>query len=278
MTTRNTPRRAAALAGWLMLGLLAPGASAQEANLSEAATQPPKGRITLREQVRFTRYELEDRDIDRLVINTRVTLGLTGSLAAVADIPVVRERDRSDPSRNEAGLGDVSVALKWRFWQHDTGPIETRRLAAIGGLRAPTGTDALSSDGVDPFVGLVFTMVEGRHGVNAAARYLFATDGLDSPISAGMGRDDWLALETSYLYRLSPSAYTNETAGSLYAAVESFVDYETNGDTEWRLAPGLLWEARRWAAEASVILPVAESIDRRAETDWGLALGLRVLF
>ncbi|MCC5824240.1 MAG: transporter [Phycisphaerales bacterium] len=278
MTTGTHARRALALAGWLALGLAAPGAHAQEANLSEAATQPPKGRITFREQVRFTRYELDDRDIDRLVLNTRLTLGLTGALAAVADIPAVRERDRSDSAANAAGLGDISLGLKWRFWQHDTGPIETRRLAALGGVRLPTGSGDLSTDGVDPFLGLVFTMVEGRHGVNAAARYQFATDGLENPVSAGMGRDDLLTIETSYLYRLSPAAYTSDTAGSFYAVIESFVDYETNGDTEWRLAPGLLWEARRWAAEASVILPAARDIDHRAETKWGLALGVRVLF
>lgn len=281
MTGTRRTRRAVALAGLMALGMHAGAAHAQEANLSVAATQPAKGRITWREQVRFTRYGLPDRDIDQLVINTRLTLGLTGSVSAWADLPVVAERDRSDAAPNTNGLGDISLGLKWRFWQHDTGAIETRRLAVYGGVSLPSGEEGLSSDGVDPFVGLVYTMVHERHGVNASARYRVSTEGTDAPlgpIGPGMGDADLLTLETSYLYRLSPASYAEETSGSLYAVVESFVDYETNGDIEWRIAPGILWEARRWAAEASVILPAASDIDGRAETEFGLAAGIRVLF
>lgn len=253
-------------------------ASAQEAALSEAATQPAKGHFTWREQVRWTRYDAQGQDVDQLVINTRLTLGLTGKTSAVLDIPVV---DRSGPTGagfDDQGVGDLRIGLKHRFWQHDRGTIETERLAAYGGVRLPTGADGISTDGVDPYIGLVYTRVHGRHGINASARYQLSTDGVASPVAAGTGPDDLLTLETSYLYRLSPSAYTGDTEGSLYAAVESFVDYETNGDIEWRLAPGLLWEARRWAAEVNVILPVARSIDNRARTEWGWAAGIRVLF
>ena len=240
MSSTNRTRRAVALAGLMAVGTCVNGAAGQEANLSVAATQPAKGSITWREQVRFTRYELSDRDIDQLVVNTRLTLGLTGAVSAWADVPVIAERDRSDMAPNNNGLGDVSLGLKWRFWQHDTGAIETKRLAAFGGVSLPTGEEGLSSDGFDPFVGLVYTMVHGRHGVNASARYRVNTDGTDAalgPIGAGMG-----------------------------------------SDAEWRIAPGLLWEARRWAAEVSVILPAASDIEERAETEFGLVAGIRVLF
>ncbi len=262
----------------LLTGLTPAPAAAQEANLSLAATQPAKGRITFREQVRFARYEHDDGDTDRWVLNTRLTLGLTGALSAVADVPAVRERGRGPDGEHHAGLGDVSIGLKWRFWQHDTGAIETNRLALTGGVRLPSGADGLSSGGVDPFVGLVFTTVRGRHGLNASAQYLVTTDGRDDPVAPGMGSADLLTLETSYLYRLSPSAYTPETEASLYAVAESFVDYETNGDAEWRIAPGLLYEARRWAAELSVILPVATDVERRSEFGHGFAAGVRILF
>jgi hypothetical protein len=275
MPTNKMTRRALALAG---LAWACAPATAQEANLSEAATQPAKGRITWREQLVFTRYELGDRDVDQFVLNTRLTLGLSGRLSAVLDVPLIDEQDSFDGARDHQGLGDLSLGLKYRFWQRDQGPIETQRLAMIGGVRLPTGDNGLSSGGVDPYVGLVFTKVHGRHGLNAAARFQLGSDGQASPIAAGMGNADLFTLETSYLYRLSPAAYSGDTIGSLYAAAESFVDYETNGDLEWRIAPGLLWEARRWAAELSVILPVARSIEHRARTDWGLAVGVRVLF
>lgn len=275
MTTRDNTRRAIGLGG--LMALCAAGATAQEAALSWAATQPAKGRITLREQFQYTRYDTDDGDVEKFMLNTRISLGLSGRLSASMDIPVGRER-AVDGSDSTAGLGDISLGLKYRFWQHDTGAIETNRLSVFGGARLPSGMDDLSSGGVDPYVGLVFTRVQGRHGVNAAARYLWTTDGLDDPVSAGMGDADLLTLETSYLFRFSPAEYAADTVGAWYAVVESFVDYETNGDIEWRLAPGILWEARRWAAEASVILPAAQDIDRGGETEWGFAAGVRVLF
>lgn len=275
MTTLNGTRRAALLGG--LTALCAGGAAAQEAALSWAATQPAKGRITLREQFQYTRYDTDDGDVEKFMLNTRVSLGLSGRLSASLDIPMGRER-AVDGSESTAGLGDISLGLKYRFWQHDTGAIETNRLSVFGGARLPSGKDDLSSGGVDPYLGVVFTRVQGRHGINAAARYLWTTDGLDDPVSAGMGDADLLTLETSYLFRFSPAEYAADTVGAWYAVVESFVDYETNGDIEWRLAPGILWEARRWAAEASVILPAAQDIDRRGETEWGFAAGVRVLF
>jgi len=275
MSQRSNTRRAIGLGG--LMALCVSGAAAQEAALSWAATQPAKNRITLREQFMYTRYDTDAGDVEKFTLNTRVSLGLSGRLSASMDIPVGRER-AVDGGESTSGLGDISLGLKYRFWQHDTGAIETNRLSVFGGARLPSGTDDLSSGGVDPYVGLVFTRVQGRHGVNAAVRYLWTTDGLDDPVSAGMGDADLLTLETSYLFRFSPAEYAADTVGAWYAVVESFVDYETNGDAEWRLAPGILWEARRWAAEASVILPAAQDIERRGETEWGLALGVRVLF
>lgn len=275
MTTVINPRRAFVLAGaW---GVCA-GAHAQEAPLSEAATQPAKGHVTLREQLRFTRYEVDGRDVDQVVANTRLTLGLTGSLSLAADLPLAWQESQGDARGDARGLGDVRVGLKWRFWQQDTGAIGTRRLALTGGLRLPTGAEAFTSDGWDPFAGLVYTMVQGRHGFNAAAVYQASTEGVADPLGPGMGGDDLLTIETSYLYRLAPASYGADTAGSWYGVIESFVDLEANGDAEWRLAPGVLYEARRWAAEASVILPAASDIEERAETGFGVALGVRVLF
>lgn len=283
MPSLINPRRAAAPAGmvaaFLLPVMLCGGeALAQEAPLSWAATQPAKGRFTVREQFFYTEYDTDAGDVDRSVLNTRVTLGLSGVLSATADIPFISEQADAPGVEDFTGLGDISLSLKWRFWQNDTGAIETQRLALIGGVRAPTGDAGLSSGGVDPFVGAVFTMVHGRHGINAAGRYLLTTDGRSDPLTAGMGDADLLSLEASYLFRLSPASYGTESAGSLYAVVESFVDYETNGDAEWRVAPGLLWEARRWAAEASVILPLASDLQGRARGDLGVAVGLRLLF
>jgi hypothetical protein len=259
------------------IGLCAPISQAQESALSLAATQPAKGRVTWREQVRFERYELGTEEIDQFTIDTRLTYGLTKDIALTLNVPTIM-RDRENSIDDQSGLGDTTLSLKWRFWQHDPGPIDTNRLALFAGVRMPSGTDGLSTDGWDPTLGLIFTRVSGRHGINAALTYTLSTEGLASPISAGTGSDDLLTLETSYLYRLAPSEYTSETEASWYLSVESFFDYETNGDFAWRVAPGILYEARRFTVELSPILPVIDEIDLRAELDWGLAFGVRVLF
>ncbi|MCA9276250.1 MAG: hypothetical protein KDA29_09510 [Phycisphaerales bacterium] len=250
---------------------------AQESALSLAATQPAKGRITWREQARFERYELNGEQIDQFTIDTRLTYGLRKDVALTLNVPTIL-RDRENGIADQDGLGDSTLSLKWRFWQNDPAPIDTNRLALLAGVRLPTGTDGLSSDGWDPMLGLIFTRVADRHGINAALTYQVSTDGLAGPIVAGTGSDDLLTLETSYLYRLAPGAYTSETAASWYLTIESFVDYETNGDIAWRVAPGLLYEAKRFTLEFSPVLPIADDIDHRGELDWGLALGLRVLF
>lgn len=250
---------------------------AQESALSLAATQPAKERITWREQLRFERYELSGEQIDQFTLDTRLTYGLRKDMALTLNVPTV-VRDRENGLDDQDGLGDTTLALKWRFWQQDPGPIDTNRLALVAGVRMPTGTDGLSTGGWDPMVGLIFTKVADRHGLNASLTYRVSTDGLANPISAGTGSADLLTLESSYLYRLSPSEYTSESKASWYVTVESFVDYETNGDVAWRVAPGLLYEARRFAVELSPIVPVIDDIEHRGELDWGLALGVRVLF
>ena len=257
---------------------IAPPAMAQLAPLTEAATQPAKGRITWRQSLSYTQFELAGREIEQFETSTNLSYGITGELSASLTFSYVDRNGTGASAYDQAGLSDTDLRLKWRFWQHDPGAIDTNRLALVGGLRLPTGTDGLSSDGYDPYVGLTFTKVQGRHGFNASAFLLITSDGQSAPIEAGMGPADLLTVESSYLFRLLPAAYTSETNGSLYAVVESIADYEMNGDFAWRLAPGILWEAKRYALELSVIVPVAREIDHRAETDWGISAGLRVLF
>ena len=54
--------------------------------------------------------------------------------------------------------------------------------------------------------------------------------------------------------------------------------YETNGDHEILLAPGVMYEARSFAVELSVQLPLLQEIDHRPKTDFTVTLGLRMLF
>lgn len=97
-------------------------------------------------------------------------------------------------------------------------------------------------------------------------------------VNPGDTTDDVLNLDASYLFRLAPATYGEEFAASLYAVLELNTVYETNGDAEAFLSPGLLYEAPRFAIEAAVQLPVAQDLAHRPEREYVVTLGLRLLF
>jgi hypothetical protein len=179
----------------------------------------------------------------------------------------------------DTGIGDLMLQGKWRIHQHDFGPIDTSRFSIIAGLEIPTFDNHFSTEGVNPIIGGVYTHVQGRHGFNIAAQYKFNTgSGTQFNLGGGLGSADALFYDASYLYRLSPAEYTPDTLGAWYALIELNGIYETNGDNEISLTPGIMYEARTWTIEAGVRIPVWQDLDRRPETRFEVIAGLRLLF
>lgn len=258
---------------------------AQEAINTPAATQPAKGKVYLRQQLRFVRFGSDpsdlDRDIDQVTFLNRIALGLTGSLSLSLDVPLTyRDTDRPGPGNDDThfGVNDLTLMAKWRFWQEDLGPVDTIRFAALAGLMIPTYDDDYSTDGFSPIIGGVMTTVLGRHGLNASARWTFTTDSRRDPVMPGQGKADLLNYDFAYLYRFAPEAYSETQTDAWYGVIELNGFYETNGDHQLLFSPGLMFEARTWAAEIGVQLPIAQDLDRRPEMDWALVVGLRFLF
>ena len=254
-------------------------ACAQESTFTPAATQPSVGRFITKHLITFDRYN-DDNNAGGtdLALTTTVSYGITRDLSASLVLPfVVRRPDAGNDSAIH-DLGDLRLEAKYRFWQHDPGPVDTIRLAARAGVELPTGTDGLSSEGVDPYAGIVFMSILGRHGFNQSLTYTMTTDAGAIRFGPGQSLSDVLAFDSAYLFRIAPGAYDNETAGSLYAMLELNGAYETNGDTEIMLSPGLLWEARNYALEASVRIPIHSDLDHRPEREVGFSVGIRFLF
>ena len=268
---------------------------AQEAIHTDSATAPSLGRVALRQTVQYAQLgddpTDQGRDVEEWRTTTTIEYGLRPDLALSAYVPLVyREVEYggavppdhhagSDTTTADFGLDDVTITAKWRVYRNDFGPIDTARFAAVVGAELPAGDDAFSSDSFDPLLGGVFTYIQGRHGLNADLLWKFTTGGDDEPVRAGEGDADAFFYDASYLYRVAPAAFgAASSAGAWYAVLEANGAYETNGDNELLVAPGVLYEARTYALEASVQLPLWQELDHRPETEFTVTIGLRLLF
>lgn len=271
------------MAGWLPVVV----AGAQEPPLGESATQPSPGGVVVKEAFRFDRLELNNGPryrryrVNEYTALTTVNVGVTRDFSLSFRAPAAYRREkeaRVGAIREDIGAGDVTLLGKWRFFQRDTGPIDTVRAAVLGGAEIRTGDTPFTSDSYDPVLGLAFTQIIGRHGINASTLWKFTTDGGDRPVEFGGGRADAWRYDAAYLYRIYPAEYTVDTPGALYVVGEMNGRYETNGDNELLAAPGLMWEAAHWVLELSVQAPVRQDVAHRAETKYAIMLGFRVSF
>lgn len=274
----------AALAAAVALVLQPVRALAQEATNTPAGTQPSVGSFYFREKLQYVRLDDDpspaDREIDKLVATSYLAYGVTRTLSISAEVPVVYEQNNPDsgPTNVDAGLNDITLVAKWRPLQLDLGPVDSVRFAVFGGAEVPSGDGDLSSHSVDPIVGGVVTAILGRHGINQALTYKWNTSDDRFTVRPGDGRDDAVRFDTAYLYRLAPAAYTATTTAATYLTFEANGLYETGGDWEVVAGPGILYEARTFALEATLGLPVLQEVEDRPETRVVLTVGLRILF
>lgn len=288
MALRNWCRSAmlaCACVSVLVGGVTVTGAHAQEALNTPAPTQPAVGGVVTKHQLRIYNYGSDPTGLGRsgieMEFRNEVILGLSPKLSLSMGVPLIQRSmslRQTDEDFDATGFGDLQLSLKHRFWQHDPGPVDTRRLAVYAGINTPTGHTDLSPQSWDPFVGAVFMAISGRHGFNQSASWTFTTGAMDNPVRAGESLSDVLEFDSAYLYRIEPREYTEDFVASLYGVLELNGTWETNGDFQLLFSPGLLYEAPNFALEAGVQVPLVSEIDERMELNIAIVLGLRILF
>ncbi|GEM_PF-3502814 len=218
---------------------------AQEPTFMEAGTHPGSrqwyGRATWRSAT-ITDGTSDDE------LEVKAAYGFTARLALLPQVTFDRD-----------GATEAGLRLRQRIWQRDTGPIDTWRASLQGGGewfdgRSPGGR-----------AGLVSTTIRGRHGINAQVEW-----------RGGAPAARRFEANLSHLYRLYPQRYRPTTAGAWYTMVEALNYFDRDGNRQSDAAVGLLYEARRWAAEASFYLQEPEEGLRSNQSR--LAIGGRYLF
>lgn len=214
----------------------------------------------------------------------RLAIGVTKELSVDAALSIY-QGFFDDPAPGQAafdtspvGLGDLDLNLKLRIFKEDLGPVDTIRVALLCGTSVPTETGGFGSRSFDPQVGVSAMGIFGRHGITQSLAWRFTTGTADDPLFAGDTTADVFATGTAYLYRIAPEEFTEEHVGAFYLTAELLGTVETNGDTEFTLVAGLLYEGPRWAFEVTVGTPVVQDVQYRATTSLVASIGFRVLF
>jgi len=235
---------------------------AQEPAFMEAATHPGRGTFYTRVLTSYAAYDVNGTSVDDYRLMSKSAYGLHPRLAFLFDAEA--RRMASDAS-NDTCLDHFTVRLKYRYLQFDLSPINTIRASATVGVIMPGDRKLNPNRNLSPRVGTAITAILGRHGLNAQVDRKFLSD-----------TSDTTELNVSHLYRIAPARYTRDTKGAWYTMLESLNTFSDDGDYQLDLAAGILYEARSWAAEVALRLPVSEKGSR--ELDREVIIGYRHLF
>lgn len=262
-----------------MIAACTGAAQGQEAMYTASATMPSPGTFWLRSQPHYFRYGSSpvsgsDRT-DRYELMNTVAYGLDRGVALYVDVPYEHTSERDGATRDrDGGVDALDAMVKWRVYRNDSGGVNTLRAVLMGGLM----TEFADQAHVDPMVGAAITRVFGRHGFNQDLFYRLTTGGTEANNLGGEGPADAVLFNSAYVFRLAPAQYTSESVGAWYVTAEVNSMYETNGDTELRWSPGLMYEGRKIGLEIMAQFPLWNDVEHRAELDFGLGFGFRVVF
>lgn len=264
-----------------------------------------KGAFVNREQIILRRFKKDsapaDRNLEVKGVVSVLGYGVTPRLAIFAALPWLDKSlslsmGEGRLSRSSNGFGDLKLFGRYTLLQKDMRR-KTFRIAAFAGLKAPTGrnaeTDALGrlptplqsgSGSWDEFGGLVATWQTLPFQIDGQLSYQH--NGAARSFQAG----DAFRVDLSLQYRLLPRILTAETSGFLYGVAEvSYINQQMNrlsggrdadsGGRTLFFTPGLQYVTRKWIWEATVQLPLYQTLNGAAlKLDYVATAGFRINF
>ena len=227
----------------------------------DAATHPAQGQSYVRVLGYAAEYDDPGPETRRQSMGLKLAHGLRSSTALVVESEWAR---REGGGETDSGFVRAGLLLKQRFLRRDLGPLDTWRASVLAGADLPGDEMVREAAHVSPRLGVATTAILGRHGLNGQIDWTGRT-----------GEDDRFRLNGSYLYRLAPATYAVDSRGAWYAVAEWLNEVTTGGDLRSDAVIGLLYEARNWAAEVGLRLPLAQ--DGLPELRQEVVVGLRWL-
>jgi len=258
-----------------------------------------------RQQLRFLGSGDDPSGLDREVMATAaismLAYGINHKWAVFGVLPYIDntlEIGSASPEvqRDNQGFGDASTFLRYSFFQSDAKG-RTLRVAAVGGLTAPTGDD----NKTDTYGRLPPPLQNGSGSWNyfggVVTTYQTLGYQFDGQLSYRNNREanDFEAgnetrLDISWQHRLWPRKLEGGVPGFFYSVLElNFLDQEksqvdgqnnpnSGGSTIW-LSPGMQYVTRRWVLEAVVQKPVLQNLNGTAlENNWIITTSFRMNF
>ncbi len=252
---------------------LAGTAHAQEAINTNAALQPPPGVLIYRQQFRYTSLEADNGPAEADLYRSMSTFiyGMTPKLTLIGTVPIVyRDMDMGAGMGGDEdfGIADIKALAKYQFYSNNFDVGSTFKAGVLGGAQLPTFDETFSSDSVDPIAGAVVTYAQDRHGLNADFTYQLNTGGDDDEVKYNLG----------YTFRVQPASFAEDDSTALFAVLEINGRYETNGDNETLLSPGVQYVTNNWTIEATFQFPILQDVNNRMQTEYATGLIFRLRF
>jgi hypothetical protein len=200
-------------------------------------------------------------------------------------------------SFSDSGLGDLTLFGKYQFLQKDA-HLQTTRISALGKVKLPTGEDdEKTSTGVrlpasvqlgtgsdDYTLGLIFTHIKNRFGINADLIYTLKTEANSFEFG------DTLNYDIAFGYRLLPKVYETYPAKHLNLFLEfngklsqknkqNDNRIDDSGRNTLFISPGIQFiPAKNYLIEASFQKPIYEHLrGNQLDTDYSFNIGFRWL-
>ena len=272
-----------------VLGAMPAAALAQGIN-TNVALPVAKGEGIWRSQLRATVASDDpsslDREIETLVAPQTLVYGITPRLTAFATLPLLARRRlelESASERTTPAIGDLTLLGRYTLLADDYAPLSTRRLAAIAGVELPTGAERFGTPSYDPILGAVGTWAANRHELDVDFLYTVGTRRRDFEAA------NRLRYDVAYRYRLWPRRFGRglRQVGAVLELNGRWAAHTRRDGSRVRdsggqvlfLSPGLQYVTSRLIVEASLQLPVSQSLNGdQVETDFVGVLSVRVPF